>query len=181
MLKKLSVAATTIGSVALVLVLSVAGSAPAITTATTLRLTVDPDHVRERLVDLPPINRFNAGDAFLFRERLLDDEGVAVGFDQIICTIHIPSILDGATGQFRISELCEGTVSLSDGTIEVSGTIAFIGQEDVQRAAAPFTTAQRERSQGFHIGVTGGSGAYQNVRGELHIGQGNTLTLRLIP
>lgn len=181
MLKKLSVAATAIGSVVLVLVLSVGGSAPAITTATTLRMTIDPDHVRERLVDLPPINRFNAGDAFLFRERLLDDEGGVIGFDQIICTAHIPSVLDESTGQFRVSELCEGTISLSDGTVEVSGTTSFIGTENLERAAAPFSSAQRERTQGFHIGVTGGSGAYQNARGELEVGRGNTLTLHLIP
>ena len=180
MLKKSSVAATTIGSVVLVLVLSVAGSAPAITTATTLRLTVDPDHVRERLVDQAPIG-FSAGDAFLFRERLLDDEGVAVGFDQVICTIHIPSVLDETTGQFRVSQLCEGTISLSDGTVEVSGTTSFIGQENLERAAAPFSIARRERTQGIHIGVTGGSGAYQNARGELEVGRGNTLTLHLIP
>jgi hypothetical protein len=63
----------------------------------------------------------------------------------------------------------------------VSGRISFIGQENLARAAAPFSSVHRERTQGFHIGVTGGTGEYQNVRGELEVGRGDALTLHLIP
>jgi hypothetical protein len=180
MLKRLTVAVTTIGSLGLVLVLSLAGSAPAITTATTLRLTVDPEHVRERFVDVAPVNRFNPGDVFLVRERLLDDDGAVAGFDQIMCTAHIPSVVNEETGQFRVSQLCEGTFTLPDGTIEVSGTVSFFGEGDVERAAAPFSTARRERTQGFFVAVTGGTGEYQNARGEVQV-RGATLSLVLIP
>ena len=180
-MRRLTVAVTTIGSLGLVLVLSLAGSAPAITTATTLRLTVDPERVRERFVDVAPVNRFNPGDVFLVRERLLDDDGAVAGFDQIMCTAHIPSVVNEETGQFRVSQLCEGTITLTDGTIELSGTISFFGEGDVERAAAPFSTVQRERSQGFFIAVTGGTGEYQNARGELRIGQGARFAVLLIP
>jgi hypothetical protein len=181
MLRRLTVAVTTIGSLGLVLVLSLAGSAPAITTATTLHLTTDLDHVRERAVDVAPVGQFNPGDAFLFRERLLDDNGAVVGFDQVMCTAHIPTVLNEDTGRFRVSQLCEGTITLTDGTIELSGTISFFGEGDVERAAAPFSTVQRERSQGFFIAVTGGTGEYQNARGELRIGQGARFAVLLIP
>lgn len=181
MLKRRSVAATTIGSLGLVLVLSLAGSAPAITTSTTLHLTTDPEHVRERFVDVAPVDRFNPGDAFLMRERLMDDDGAVVGFDQVTCTAHIPSAVNEGTGQFRVSQLCEGTISLSNGTIELSGTISFLGEGDVERAVAPFSTARRERTQGFFIAVTGGTGEYQNARGELRVGGGARFAVLLIP
>lgn len=181
MLRRLTVAATTVASLGLVLVLSLAGSAPAITTATTLHLTIDGDHVRQRFLDAAPLGRVSPGDAFLFRERLLDDDRAVIGFDQITCTVHIPSVINEQTGQFRVSQVCEGTITLSDGTIELSGTSMFFGEGDVERAAAPFSTVQRERSQGFFIAVTGGTGEYQNARGELRIGQGARFAVLLIP
>jgi hypothetical protein len=98
-----------------------------------------------------------------------------------MCTAHIPTALNEETGRFRVSQLCEGTITLSDGTIELSGTISFFGEGDLERAAAPFSTAQRERSEGFHIAVTGGTGEYQNARGELRIGQGARFAVLLIP
>jgi hypothetical protein len=158
-----------------------AGSAPAITTATRLRLFEDPDHFRERAVDVAPVGQFNAGDGFLSRARLLDEDGNDVGFNQISCTFHIPFFINEKTGQFRISTLCEGTFTLTEGTIELSGTVTFFGTGGPEEAAAPFRTAQGERGEGFHIAVTGGTGAYQNARGEFRVGRGDEIVIQLIP
>jgi hypothetical protein len=182
MRRKYAIALTGAAVVGLVIALALAGSAPAITTATRLRLFEDPDHFRERVVDVAPIGQFNAGDGFLARARLLDEDGNDVGFDQISCTFHIPFFINEKTGQFRISQLCEGTFTLTDGTIELSGTVTFFGREGgPEETAAPFRTAQGERAQGFHIAVTGGTGAYQNARGEFRVGRGDEIVIQLIP
>lgn len=182
MRKNFIVALTAVAVLGAILALALAGSAPAITTATTLRLREDPDHFRERVVDVAPIGQLNAGDGFLARARLLDAEGNDVGFDQISCTFHIPFFINEKTGQFRISQVCEGTFTLAEGTIELSGTVTFFGTEgDPEGAAAPFRTAQGERAEGFHIAVTGGTGEYQNARGEFSVGRGDEIVIKLIP
>jgi hypothetical protein len=182
MRKKFLFALTAVTVLGVIVALTLAGSAPAITTATTLRLVEDPDHFRERVVDVAPIDQFNAGDGFLSRGRLLDAGGNDVGFDQISCTFHIPFFINEKTGEFRISQLCKGTFTLAEGTIELSGTVTFFGTEGgPARAAAPFNTAQGERGEGFHIAVTGGTGAYQNARGEVRVGREDEIVIRLIP
>jgi hypothetical protein len=181
MRRKYAIAFTAAAVLGLVIALALASSAPAITTATTLHLFEDPDHFRERVVDVAPVGQFNAGDGFLTRARLLDEDGNDVGFDQISCTFHIPFFINEKTGQFRISQLCEGTFTLTEGTIELSGTVTFFGTGGPEEAAAPFRMAPGERDQGFHIAVTGGTGAYQNARGEFRVGRGDEIVIELIP
>jgi hypothetical protein len=109
--------------------------------------------------------RFGPGDYFLFKERLTNRAGTHVGYDNIICTVHFPF------RQSRFGVLCEGTFTFSGrggierGTISVEGVLAF-----------------REGVPSFTLPITGGTGHYQNVRGELHVPtQGNSLTFHLIP
>jgi hypothetical protein len=109
--------------------------------------------------------RFGPGDYFLFKERLTNRAGTHVGYDNIICTLHFPF------RQSRFGTLCEGTFTFSGrggierGTISVEGVLVF-----------------RERVNSFALAVTGGTGHYQNVRGELHVPtQGSSLTFHLIP
>ena len=125
--------------------------------------------VREREVRSKFINvdgsAFGPGDYFLFKNRLLR-KGVRVGRDNIMCTFHFP-----ATEQ-RATLLCEGTFTFNGtggirrGKVEVAGTFSF-------GPNAPETQA---------IPITGGTGHYQNVRGEIHVPtEGNTVVLHLLP
>jgi hypothetical protein len=109
--------------------------------------------------------RIGPGDYFLFKERLTNSAGPHVGYDNIICTAHFPF------RQSRFGILCEGTFTFSGrggierGTISVQGVLSF-----------------REGVNSFALAVTGGTGHYQNVRGELHVPvAGNSLTFHLIP
>jgi hypothetical protein len=109
--------------------------------------------------------RFGPGDYFLFKERLTSSAGTRVGTDNIICTLHFPST------QNRFGILCEGTFTFSGrggierGTISVEGVLVF-----------------REGVNSFALAVTGGTGHYQNVRGELDVPVvGSSLTFHLIP
>jgi hypothetical protein len=109
--------------------------------------------------------RFGPGDYFLFKERLTNSAGTRVGTDNIICTAHFPS------RQNRFGTLCEGTFTFSGrggierGTISVEGVLLF-----------------KEGVNSFALPITGGTGHYQNVRGELHVPvAGHSLTFHLIP
>jgi hypothetical protein len=109
--------------------------------------------------------RIGPGDYFLFKERLTNSAGTHVGYDNIICTVHFPFT------QNRFGTLCEGTFTFSGrggierGTISVQGVLVF-----------------REGVNSFALAVTGGTGHYQNVRGEVHVpAQGSSLTFHLIP
>ena len=109
--------------------------------------------------------RFGPGDYFLFKERLTNSAGTRVGTDNIICTVHFPFV------QNRFGILCEGTFTFSGrggierGTISVEGVLVY-----------------RAGVHSFALAVTGGTGHYQNVRGEVHVpAEGNSLTFHLIP
>ena len=109
--------------------------------------------------------RFGPGDYFLFKEKLRNRAGTHVGYDNIICTAHFPFTRE------RSAVLCEGTFTffgrggIEKGKISVEGMIVF-----------------REGIDSFPIPITGGTGHYQNVRGELHVPtQGSNLTFHLIP
>jgi hypothetical protein len=109
--------------------------------------------------------RFGPGDYFLFKERLTDSAGTHVGADRVICTVHLPFT------QSRFAILCEGTFKFNGrggierGQISVEGVLVF-----------------REGVNSLTLPITGGTGHYQNVRGELHVpARGNSLTFHLIP
>ena len=108
---------------------------------------------------------FGPGDYSVFKERLTNRAGTHVGTDNIICTIHYPH-------KERFGTLCEGTYTffgrggIKKGTISIEGLLLF------GPGVGSFTFA-----------ITGGTGHYQNVRGEMHLGLGRTtqFTFHLIP
>jgi hypothetical protein len=63
---------------------------------------------------------------------------------------------------------------------EGGGGVSFSGVGDVS-ALPPLGATGREQGVGFDIAVTGGTGAYQNARGELRIRRGDEIAVRLIP
>ena len=106
------------------------------------------------------------GDYFVFKEKLRNRAGTHVGYDNIICTVHFPST------QERFGLLCEGTFTFfGRGGIE-KGKISFEGM-----------LVFREGINSFPIPITGGTGHYQNVRGELHVmpTEVSHFTFHLIP
>jgi hypothetical protein len=109
--------------------------------------------------------RFGPGDYFLFKERLTNAAGTHVGYDNIICTVHFPFT------QRRFAVMCEGSFTffgrggIERGKISVEGILVF-----------------RPGISSFAIPITGGTGHYQNVRGELHVpAEGSGLTFHLLP
>ena len=108
--------------------------------------------------------RFGPGDYFLFKERLTNSAGTHVGTDNVVCTAHFPF-------RKRFGILCEATFTffgrggIEQGHISAEGILVF-----------------REGVRSFALPITGGTGHYQNVRGELHVpAQGTSLTFHLIP
>jgi hypothetical protein len=102
------------------------------------------------------------GDYVVFREALYNKDGVHVGRDNGQCTINFPA------NQTRFSQNCavavtfNGTGGIRKGQIMVEGNLVF--SETTTTLAVP---------------ITGGSGHYQNVRGEVHVGA--KLVLHLLP
>ena len=109
---------------------------------------------------------FGPGDYSVFKEKLTNRAGTHVGYDNIICTAHFPFT------QERFGTLCEGTLTffgrggIEKGKISFEGIIVF-----------------REGIDSFPLPITGGTGHYQNVRGELHVRptQITHITAHLIP
>jgi hypothetical protein len=121
-------------------------------------ITVLGTTVRDRYVDVGK-PRFSSGDVFVFVERLTDEsDDSLVGTSRIQCTAHI--------GPWAI---CIGTFSITGrGEVVGEGLVPF--GEDV----AP-----------FDVPITGGTGDFANVRGEVHVepisGSEERLTFNLIP
>ena len=84
------------------------------------------------------------GDTFMFVEQLTDEsDDSVVGKSNISCTMHI--------GSWAI---CTGTFTINGrGEIVGQGLVPF-GQDDVAS---------------FDVPVTGGTGEFDNVRGEVHV------------
>ena len=104
--------------------------------------------------------RFTPGDYFLFRERVFRS-GRQVGVDNGQCTANFP------LRQQRAAFLCEVSFTFfGRGEIMTEGHVLF----------GPATTT-------LTLPITGGTGHFQNVRGEIHVG-GETqtvITFHLIP
>jgi hypothetical protein len=102
------------------------------------------------------------GDYFVFRDNLWNEDSVFVGRDNGQCTINFPA------NQTRLSLNCavaltfNGAGGIPEGQIMVEGNVVF--SETTTTVAVP---------------ITGGSGHYQNVRGEVHVG--DKLVLHLLP
>jgi hypothetical protein len=108
----------------------------------TLTLTARTASVK--VVDLPPRGKSSAGDVLVSITRLHDASGTRVGTGHLNCGASRGArSFEGATYQ------CVGTQKLRDGTITFAG-VAKLGSARVIR-----------------IAVTGGTGAYDGVTGEL--------------
>jgi hypothetical protein len=118
-----------------------------------IRLRPRETHFKFINVDGP---RQGPGDYFLFREVVFRN-GRRAGYTNGKCTNSFPFNRRAFTTQ------CEATVTLRRGQISVAGTIAFT------------------RSNGTEtLPITGGSGHFQNVRGQLRFAGGGYI-LELIP
>lgn len=125
--------------------------------------------VRAREIASKDVNvdgrRFGPGDYFLFKENLFNSAGTQVGQDYVQCTAHFPF-----TRQ-RVAFLCDGNFTFSGrggmerGKVTVEGVVLFSRTSGAQA-----------------IAITGGTGHYQNARGELRVPSvGNRLTFHLLP
>jgi hypothetical protein len=105
-------------------------------------ITVLGTTIKDRYVDVGK-HGFSAGDVLVFVERLTDEaDDSVVGKGRIQCTAHV--------GPWAI---CIGTFSFTDrGEVVGEGMVPF-GDN-----VAP-----------FDVPVTGGTGDFSNVRGEVHI------------
>jgi hypothetical protein len=96
------------------------------------------------------------GDYFVFRDSVFDENGVRVGRDNGQCTVNFP------TDESRISLNCAvaftftGAGGFRRGEIMVEGNLRFTATSGTAR-----------------LSITGGTGHYKNVRGQVHIVGGN--------
>jgi hypothetical protein len=133
-----------------------ASSTPSITTAQTIRLSAHQSAVRFVPVPGQTSQRPIPGDQILFTERL-SRAGTAAGTDQVHCTVVGHALI------------CDAVFALANGTITVNGKVPVNGPG----------------RGGSTLAVTGGTGRFQNVRGEVHVrGTGphsETETFHLLP
>ena len=111
---------------------------------------------------------FNAGDYFVLKERVFNRQQTRrVGRNNIQCTANFPARFS------RVAYICEVVMTLSN-SAGGSGQITMEG--------APVF---RQNTSGFTLAITGGTGHFQNVRGEVHLrftGQNTERwTLHLLP
>ena len=104
---------------------------------------------------------FTPGDYSLFKEKLYNRAGKHVGYDNVVCTAHFPLT------ERRAAFFCEAVITLFDrGRITVEGLLTFSRN---QQGTTP-------------LAITGGTGHFQNVRGEVHVpSRGTRLVLHLLP
>ncbi len=107
------------------------------------------------------------GDYFVFREKVFNEDGVRVGRDNGQCTINFPANETAFSVNCAVAVTFTGAGGIDRGMIMVEGNIQFTDETSL---VPPFP-------------ITGGSGHYQNVRGELHPGgeQGDGLVFHLLP
>lgn len=138
-----------------VVAVAVAGPAPAITRAETLRLTATVD--RQTTLDFHA-RGFSLGDQRIAAGSLADERGAVVGRFDLACTVTDTL----AEGTFQ----CLFTLALPHGQVTSQGLASTVGPRS--------TTA-----------VTGGTGRYQNVRGQVvvtrHSPTRATLVVSLLP
>jgi hypothetical protein len=97
-----------------------------------------------------------AGDYFVFRDRVFNDNGVRVGQDNGQCTVNFP------TDESRISLNCAvaftftGAGGFRRGKIMVEGNLRFTATSGTDR-----------------LPITGGTAHYKNVRGQVQVIGGN--------
>jgi hypothetical protein len=141
---------------AAVVLLGTVGSADAITKAQTISLVAKQQSFH--FSDTPPLKKENAGDSFQLAEALTHN-GAKAGLSTIDCVVVVNHKTD----------LCQGAWSLPNGQITVAGQV-------------PDNTPA---GKSFNVAVTGGTGHFQNSRGQLTVtpsnGPTSTEVFHLIP
>ena len=98
--------------------------------------------IQDRYVDVGK-HGFSAGDVLVFVERLTDEaDDSVVGKSRIQCTVHV------------------GPWAICVGTFNFTGRGEIVGE-----GLVPFS----DNVASFDVPVTGGTGDFTNVRGEVHI------------
>jgi hypothetical protein len=105
-------------------------------------ITVLGTTIQDRYVDVGK-HGFSAGDVLVFVERLTDEaDDSVVGKGRIQCTVHV------------------GPWAICVGTFNFTGRGEIVGE-----GLVPFS----DNVASFDVPVTGGTGDFTNVRGEVHI------------
>ena len=105
-------------------------------------ITVLGTTIKDRYVDVGKPG-FSAGDVLVFVERLTDEgDDSVVGKGRIQCTVHV------------------GPWAICTGTFNFTGRGEIVGE-----GLVPFS----DNVASFDVPVTGGTGDFTNVRGEVHI------------
>jgi len=127
-------------------------------------LVVTATRTNGREVDVEGDGEFGPGDYVVFRERILNEDGVRVGRDNGQCTVNFP------TNETRFSINCAvaftftGAGGIRRGEIMVEGNVLFT-----------------QTTSTLTVPITGGSGHYQNVRGEVHVRGEDEIVFHLLP
>jgi hypothetical protein len=105
-------------------------------------ITVLATSIKDRYVDVGK-HDFSAGDVLVFVQRLTDEtDDSVVGQSRIQCTVHV------------------GPWAICIGTFNFTGRGEIVGE-----GLVPFS----DNVASFDVPVTGGTGDFTNVRGEVHI------------
>jgi hypothetical protein len=154
--------------------MALASATPDVTSARTI--TVTAKQVDGELVDVDR-NGFDPGDIFIYRSVLYQD-GTKVGYENGNCGPHFP------VSDKRARFFCTAVSStfVGRGQITSAGTFTMPAGS-AQRLARGISLASATRSgPDIAFAITGGSGQFQNVRGEIHASFTNAHeTFHLIP
>jgi hypothetical protein len=117
-----------------------ASGTPDITTAQTIRLVAHQTSFHFVRVPGQTSQQPVPGDQIVFTEQV-KRAGTAAGTDQVNCTVVGHALI------------CDAVFALADGTIIVNGRVPINGPGQA----------------GATLAVTGGTGRFQNVRGQVHV------------
>jgi Allene oxide cyclase barrel like domain len=90
------------------------------------------------------------GDYFVFRDRVFDENGVRVGRDNGQGTVHFPTDESRISLNFAVAFTFTGAGGFRKGEIMVEGNVRYTATSRTAR-----------------LPITGGTGHYKNVRGQL--------------
>jgi hypothetical protein len=153
---------------------TLAVASPDLTAARTI--TVTAKQVDGELVDVDG-NGFDPGDLFNYRT-VLYQNGEKVGYENAECGPHFP------TTQKRVRFLCRAISAtfLGRGQILSAGTFTMSASSAARLAKGATLAAATRSVPDITFAVTGGTGQFQNVRGEVDASfSNNRETYHLIP
>jgi hypothetical protein len=120
------------------------------------RLVVRTTQTNNRNVDVEGDGQ-GPGDYFVFKDKVYNKNGDKVGRDNGQCTINFPANETRFSINCAVAFTFTGAGGVRRGKIMVEGNLRFT-----------------ETTTTIRLPITGGSRHYENVRGEVHVGGGNT-------